>query len=88
MLLYILKNEVNEKDIFVDHAGFRTLDTLVRAKEIFQIQDLIFVSQRVYQPRAAFLAKKSVLNFRPSNLIEEFIQVDLLADLENFLQGL
>ncbi|PJZ56997.1 membrane permeability protein SanA [Leptospira barantonii] len=64
MLLYILKNEVNEKDIFVDHAGFRTLDTLVRAKEIFQVKDLIFVSQRVYQPRAAFLAKKIGLKFQ------------------------
>lgn len=64
MLLYILKNKVNERDIFVDHAGFRTLDTLVRAKEIFQIKDLIFVSQKVYQPRAAFLAKKIGLKFQ------------------------
>ncbi|EMY77056.1 hypothetical protein LEP1GSC060_3211 [Leptospira weilii serovar Ranarum str. ICFT] len=64
MLLYILKNKVNEKDIFVDHAGFRTLDTLVRAKEIFRIKDLIFVSQRVYQPRAAFLANKIGLRFQ------------------------
>lgn len=64
MLLYILKNEVNERDIFVDHAGFRTLDTLVRAKEIFQVKDLIFVSQRVYQPRAAFLANKIGLKFQ------------------------
>lgn len=64
MLLYILKNQVNERDIFVDHAGFRTLDTLVRAKEIFQVKDLIFVSQRIYQPRAAFLANKIGLKFQ------------------------
>ncbi|TGK28161.1 membrane permeability protein SanA [Leptospira gomenensis] len=64
MLTYILKNGVNERDIFVDHAGFRTLDTLVRAKEIFRVRDMIFVSQRVYQPRAAFLAKKIGLQFQ------------------------
>lgn len=64
MLLYVLERGVNEKDVFVDHAGFRTLDTLVRAKEIFQVKDAIFVSQRFHQPRAAFISKKIGLDLQ------------------------
>ncbi|TGK18113.1 membrane permeability protein SanA [Leptospira fluminis] len=64
MLLYVLERKVNERDVFVDHAGFRTLDTLVRAKQIFQVKDAIFVSQKFHQPRAAFIAKKIGLEFQ------------------------
>ncbi|MFB5650196.1 vancomycin high temperature exclusion protein [Leptospira wolffii] len=64
MLVYVLERKVYEKDVFVDHAGFRTLDTLVRAKEIFQVKDAIFVSQKFHQPRAAFIAKKIGLEFQ------------------------
>ncbi|EQA35198.1 hypothetical protein LEP1GSC047_1608 [Leptospira inadai serovar Lyme str. 10] len=64
MLTYVLERNVNQRDVFVDHAGFRTLDTLVRAKEIFQVKDAIFVSQKFHQPRAAFIAKKIGLEFQ------------------------
>ncbi|MBK7053456.1 MAG: YdcF family protein [Leptospiraceae bacterium] len=58
MLNYMLKNKVKKEDIFVDNSGFRTLDTLLRAKYIFQIKDAIIVTQRFHQPRAAFIAEK------------------------------
>ena len=33
---YILKNSnIKEKDIFLDHAGFSTYDSIYRAKNIF-----------------------------------------------------
>ena len=35
MLKFMLANKVRKEDIFVDHAGFRTLDTLIRAKMVF-----------------------------------------------------
>lgn len=58
MLNYMLKNKVKKEDIFVDNSGFRTLDTLLRAKYIFQIKDAVIVTQRFHQPRAAFIAEK------------------------------
>ncbi|MCC5815412.1 MAG: YdcF family protein [Leptospira sp.] len=58
MLLFMLNNGVKQEDIFVDHAGFRTLDTIVRAKAIYQVEDAIFVSQQFHQPRAFFIASK------------------------------
>ncbi|MBE7412915.1 MAG: YdcF family protein [Leptospiraceae bacterium] len=58
MLKFMLNNKVRKEDIFVDHAGFRTLDTLIRAKIIFEIEDAIFVSQKFHLPRAMFISKQ------------------------------
>ncbi|WCL49589.1 YdcF family protein [Leptospira sp. GIMC2001] len=58
MLQFMLKNGVKKEDVFVDHAGFRTLDTLIRARAVYQVQDAIFVSQKFHQARAHFIARK------------------------------
>ncbi|HXT08246.1 MAG TPA: ElyC/SanA/YdcF family protein [Roseiarcus sp.] len=43
--------------IYRDYAGFRTLDSIVRAKEIFGQQRVIVVSQPFHLSRALFLAR-------------------------------
>jgi SanA protein len=58
MLTYMLKNKVKKEDIFIDYEGFRTYDSIVRAKLIFQVNDVVIVTQRFHQPRAAFIAEK------------------------------
>ncbi|MDF3820789.1 ElyC/SanA/YdcF family protein [Leptospira sp. 96542] len=55
MLEFMLKQNVNPEDIFVDHAGFRTLDTLIRAKEVFLVKEAVFVSQTFFLSRAVYL---------------------------------
>ena len=42
--------------IYRDYAGFRTLDSIVRAKEIFGQERVIVISQRFHLQRALFLA--------------------------------
>ena len=44
--------------VFLDYAGFRTLDSVVRAKEVFGQSSFIVVSQRFHNERAVFLAGK------------------------------
>jgi SanA protein len=44
--------------ITLDYAGFRTLDSLVRAKEIFGQTKIIIVSQKFHVERALFLADR------------------------------
>lgn len=44
--------------IFEDFAGFRTLDSVVRAKEIFGQNSYIIISQKFHNERAVFLARK------------------------------
>ena len=49
---------IPEKVIFLDYAGFRTLDSVVRAKEVFGQSEFIVVSQRFHNERAVFIAGK------------------------------
>jgi len=42
--------------IRIDYAGFRTLDSIVRAEVIFDLEDYIIVSQQFHLERAIYLA--------------------------------
>ncbi|MEO2507416.1 ElyC/SanA/YdcF family protein [Clostridium paraputrificum] len=56
---YILKNSnIKEKDIFLDHAGFSTYDSIYRAKDIFKVESAIIVTNEYHLPRALYLAEK------------------------------
>lgn len=57
MLEFMLTNKVKKEDIFVDNAGFRTFDTIMRARHIFEVEDAVIVTQKFHQPRAAFIAE-------------------------------
>ena len=43
--------------IVCDYAGLRTLDSVVRAKEVFGTESILFISQRFQNERAIYLAK-------------------------------
>ncbi|MBV6494146.1 MAG: hypothetical protein LDLANPLL_02172 [Turneriella sp.] len=53
---YCLRHGVKPEDIFLDHAGVRTYDTMARARSIFHVKTAVVVSQEIYLPRALFLA--------------------------------
>jgi len=55
MRQYALDLGVPDDDIVLDYAGRRTYDTCYRAKEIFQLQAAILVTQHFHMPRALFL---------------------------------
>ncbi len=46
------------QDIICDYAGFRTYDSLYRARNIFDVQKAILVTQEFHLPRAIFIAKQ------------------------------
>lgn len=54
----LIKNGIPEDRIFLDFAGFRTVDSVVRAKEIFGQKKIIVISQKFHNERAVFLARK------------------------------
>lgn len=58
MKLALMKKGVPESAIHLDYAGFRTLDSIVRGKEIFQQQKITVVSQQFHNHRALFIARK------------------------------
>ncbi len=54
----LMASGVPAKFITLDYAGFRTLDSVVRAKKVFQQQNIIIVSQRFHAQRALFVARR------------------------------
>jgi len=59
MQLALMQYGIPKDHIFLDFAGFRTLDSVVRAKEVFGQKKLIIISQRFHNERAVFLARKN-----------------------------
>lgn len=59
---YLLNKDVKTEDIFLDHAGFDTYSTIVRAKEVFEVDNAIIVTQKFHLPRALYIAKKKNIN--------------------------
>ncbi|MDH5681309.1 MAG: YdcF family protein [Spirochaetota bacterium] len=54
---YALKHGVPAEDIFLDHAGFRTYDSLYRARDVFGIEKLIVVTQEFHLDRAIYTGR-------------------------------
>lgn len=58
MLKYTKEAGVPEKDIFCDHAGFSTYESMYRAGSIFNAERVIVVTQSYHQYRALYIGDK------------------------------
>ena len=52
----LMEHGIPESDIVLDYAGFRTLDSVVRCKDIFGQESVTIVSQGFHNARAVCLA--------------------------------
>ena len=59
----LVERGVPKDRIVCDYAGLRTLDSVVRAKEVFGLNDMVFVSQRFHNERASYLAKANGISY-------------------------
>lgn len=57
MKKYAIEEGIPSEDIFMDHAGFETYDTMYRAKEIFGVKKVVIVTQKYHLYRALYIAK-------------------------------
>ncbi len=58
MRKYAEDEGIDTHDIFTDHAGFSTYETMYRAKEVFGAKKVIIVTQSYHLYRAVYDAKK------------------------------
>ena len=58
MLNYAKNAGVPEEDIFCDHAGFSTYDSMHRAGSIFEAERVVVVTQQYHEYRALYIGKK------------------------------
>jgi len=55
---FLQEKGVPAADVFMDHAGFSTYESLYRARDIFQAKKLIIVTQKYHLMRALFIARE------------------------------
>lgn len=54
---YCIAKNVKAEDLFLDFAGFDTYSTLYRAKEIFEVDKAVLVSQNYHLDRAIYIGR-------------------------------
>lgn len=58
MKRFAIERGVKSEDIFMDHAGFSTYDSMYRAKDIFEAKKIIIVTQKYHIYRALYVAEQ------------------------------
>lgn len=57
MKAYLVERGVPERDIYMDHSGFSTYESVVRAKAIFGVDSLVISTQAYHLKRAVYIAR-------------------------------
>lgn len=53
---FLIEQGIPGEDIFMDHAGFSTYESMYRARDIFKVKKIIIVTQEFHLTRAIFIA--------------------------------
>ena len=59
MRRWLIQRGVRPSHVIDDHAGFRTLDTMARAAQVYRIDKAVVCTQSFHLPRAVFLARRA-----------------------------
>lgn len=55
---YVIANGVDPDDVFLDHAGFSTYESMYRARDVFKAEKMLIVTQKYHLYRAVYNARK------------------------------
>lgn len=84
MKKFAIEKGVPSEDIFMDHAGFSSYESIYRAKEIFGANKIVIVTQKYHLYRALYISKKieidsygvaSNLRIYPGQFIREIREI-------------
>lgn len=53
-----IQNGVPADNVFMDHAGFSTYESMYRARDVFQVEKMVIVTQEYHLYRAVYNARK------------------------------
>ncbi|MDX9888186.1 MAG: ElyC/SanA/YdcF family protein [Anaerovoracaceae bacterium] len=88
MKTYCLERDVPFEDIFLDHAGFSTYESIIRAQKVFEVDRLIIVTQEYHLFRALYTAKKTGLEvYGVSASLREYSGQELRDQREFFARN-
>ena len=72
MKKYAIEQGVPSEDIFMDHAGFSTYESIYRERDVFEVKKAIIVTQKYHMYRALYIADK--LGLEADGVIAEDIK--------------
>ncbi len=94
MMQDLIARGIPKHKIYLDYAGFRTLDSVLRCKEVFGENNITVISQPFHNQRAVYIANRKGLNAIAFNakgvttkygyktmLREKFARVKMMLDL-------
>lgn len=55
---YAVNNGVEADNVFMDHAGFSTYESMYRARDVFEVKSMLIVTQTYHLYRAVYNARK------------------------------
>lgn len=58
MKQYAVDKGIDSENVFMDHAGFSTYESIYRAKEVFGVKKMIIVTQKYHLYRALYIAEQ------------------------------
>lgn len=56
---FLVESGIPDSDIFMDHAGFSTYESVVRAKKVFGADRMVVVSQKYHLYRALYICRRN-----------------------------
>ena len=56
MKKYAIECDVPSQDVFMDHAGFSTYESLYRARDVFEAEKVVIVTQKYHMYRALYIS--------------------------------
>lgn len=59
MKKYLTDAGIPGEDIFMDHAGFSTYESMIRAKKVFGVECAVIVTQKYHMYRALYICEKT-----------------------------
>jgi len=93
MKKYLINKGVPTCDIFLDHAGFDTYNSIYRAKKVFLVDDVIIITQKFHVKRAVYIAKSLGLNVQgyiadkhTYGIAKKMIFREALANVKAFIE--
>lgn len=90
----LIKRGIPSNRIYLDYAGFRTWDSIIRAKKVFGETNMTVISQKFHNQRAIFIGLRNKMNIigynakdvskkygRKTKIREKFARIKLIIDI-------
>ncbi len=82
---YMANEGIPSNDIFMDHAGISTYDSLYRAKHIFDAKKVVVVTQKYHLHRALYIGKQMDLEVLGVDAQDKVYSGQFYRDIREFL---